>query len=235
MTPGTIRYLKHPEFYEAADFPAWLDFYAHVAAWMPIFNGEPLERYRYCRSELKHTPEGYIWEHYDTPEEDVAYSALERHPDGMYVLMPYATGSDYSGSTVERANYLQLIDEHPDVCIPVHGGYGTYVVLVALDEWTPELDDVLRDLEQYPVLSDDQLSHLETELEDEAWEGWIDYEFRSALIDADYPDADVLSDDKLYDLFCEGMEASNAEYIHEQGCSVYVDVERIVSHLVEGN
>lgn len=185
------------------------------------FNGAPLERFTvspYSRN--------------DNDGKRLYYGDLDPSPTGEYVMLPLSSGSDYSGSTVERSNYLVFLEQFPELLIDVYGGHGTYALLCPL-AYSCALQDDLNDLEQYPVLDDDAWSNLEYEIESEAWDDWIRGDFVHALEQHEVS-IDGLNDTAQHALFQLGYSQSNAEYIHEGGyTSCYVDVERIVLSLIE--
>lgn len=114
---------------------------------------------------------------------------------------------------------------------------------------TDDMLDTLDSLESYPLLSDDDHSQLETELQGEEWEQWAAAEWRSAVeaklaqhLDDDHPlDADEILDSvadieiKLAELFYSCAEQAN-EYWEEQCCGgisegYYIRIDRVASAL----
>lgn len=138
--------------------------------------------------------------------------------DATYFLVDLASWSDYSGSTVERSNYRVLLEDYPDVCVDVHGGYGTRAVLIPADmpaDFRPDDDDETRAdfwadmigrlaaLSDYPCLDDEDVSNLEMELAGEAWDCYISWDLRRALTDAGVSEEtlDALEDDDIREMF----------------------------------
>jgi len=163
----------------------------------------------------------------------------------------YATGSDYSGGSVTKANHKELSEmlmkAHPEgtplVWLASHGGHGTYALLVRYFQLDPEIREVLDGLEDYPAVSDEAVSEVEHERENEAWEGWGQSDFQKAFLEAwnanwsgepgveDWPDA--VTADMTYGMFHVGKQLANENWIHEQGDSVFIDMEPIVDNLTE--
>ena len=64
-------------------------------------------------------------------------------------------------------------------------------------------------------------------LEEEAWESWARGDFSSALEDAGI-DTEGIPEGALRETFHAALEASNTYAVHEPGCSVYYDIDRII-------
>jgi hypothetical protein len=148
----------------------------------------------------------------------------------VLLMLPYTSGSDYSGGSVTRSNYEILIErwegwrnENGDtVAFPAHGGHGSYGVVVNLDaatlEQLEEVNETLQELSDYPVLDEDHMTRLEARWAREEYKAWIEYEFRSALRDK-YPrlqDID-LDEDKLEELFWAMFYAADGYFFNETG------------------
>ena len=111
--------------------------------------------------------------------------------------IPYCSGSDYSGSTVEKSNHDFILEDYGDLPGVWHsyGGHGTYAIIVDLNcqieleipalpedrpdptEWRyVELAQLIKGLEGYPLASEDHHSNLEIELEREQFEDWLSHD-----------------------------------------------------------
>jgi hypothetical protein len=92
--------------------------------------------------------------------------------------------SDYSGSDAEASNMRVLAERFPEL-IRIHGSHGyealAYDASLGPVPESEELCEVLEGLEDYPLVDDDDHSHLEMELETEAWEEDGRDDFRKAL------------------------------------------------------
>jgi len=142
--------------------------------------------------------------------------------DADAVSLGVLIGSDYSGGSVVRANVreVETMAEDEDsrlseVVLSTYGGYGTAGVLFLLDRAIPEEDlspvvDLLRGLLDYPCVSDEAVSEIESEDEAEAWENYARRDFASALADrivpgigsvSVYVDEDDTRGDDLRELF----------------------------------
>jgi hypothetical protein len=165
----------------------------------------------------------------------------EKRPDD-FVEIPYTTGSDYSGEAVTVSNYRCIWDDFKDK-IPglyqIYGGHGTYglvvrrSVLKSDNEDCVELQDVIKELHNYPCYSEDDLSIVELEAESEAWESWAKNDYRRALEKLEtIPDdsEETISEDVLFETLRLVMDRINEYWQNETGNSAYVDVERIAQN-----
>jgi hypothetical protein len=156
----------------------------------------------------------------------------------------YMTYSDYSGSTVERANCKEFLERFKDVegVYETTGGYGTKGVAISLSAITGEMIDLFDELDGYPVIDDEALSEVEMELESEDWDSWISYDFRKAIQkkfnqDEDDPtdvredQIDAITDDQLYELYRERCDKTSTYWSPESAVGGYVDIDRLVEDM----
>jgi hypothetical protein len=170
----------------------------------------------------------------------------ENEPHAIAVYdHPYCGGSDYSGDSVTRANYeafLEEFDGHPAMR-KAYGGHGTYGVFFRLDLIDEQLIDAFRALDNYPVLDEDKLYAVESAAQDEAWEGWVQSDFRKGLIEhfqlSDNTDAEneeieqLIEDISSQDLrvyLHKLMEKANEYWEIETGNSAYIRLENLYKH-----
>jgi len=157
----------------------------------------------------------------------------------LYFFLPYASGSDYSGSTVEKANYTEFLESYGEEGFvwEAHGGFDTYAVVLGLTGLLECADDtfdailgIIEGLEDYPLIDDEALSNLESTLADEAWDCWVAGDFRRALekkfdgVEFEWP-----ADSDLRPFFEKKAEEAN-EYWFNEGCGpdMYIRVDKIV-------
>lgn len=158
----------------------------------------------------------------------------------LYFYVPCASGSDYAGSTVEKANagcIEESYGEH-DWVHPVYGGFNTYAVaigvtgLLGCDEDTfDELCETLEGLADYPVIDEDALSALEMESADEAWDSWCRDDFTRALDKAfeDEAEFEWPTDPALRAFFEEKAQEANEYWFNEGfGPDMYIRIDEIV-------
>jgi len=170
------------------------------------------------------------------------------HPEVIFITSAYWTGSDYSGTTLELSNFQCMIDEYKDIegVYRVYGGYSTFSVAIQLsyllqddiDGLTKKDDilEVLRDLESYPLISDDHLSDLECKLE---YEGVTDKWMFNECIDqfkeqhgiqvgSDIEYGGGLSDEQKWDLYRMLSERANQYPNFETNSYPYIYWKEIV-------
>jgi hypothetical protein len=174
-----------------------------------------------------------IWEERTImPGESCGYDLLPKSPDGPLVEINLASGSDYSGDSVTVSNYRVLADEFADRLVLMYGSHGTY----SLAYWAgdEEIEERLASLDDYPVLDEDDLSEVEREAEEEAWNTWLADDL-AALIDPD-DRLDWLSADAFSAAFWQWLYEDDNEHhvgywLHETGNSAHIDLDRIMERL----
>jgi hypothetical protein len=162
------------------------------------------------------------------------------HPEVIFITSNYWTGSDYSGALVEKCNAETFLEDYGDAegVYRVYGGYSTLSVAIQLsyllqddiDGLTHKDDmlDVLRGLSSYPLIDDEKLSNMESDLEYEYVTSdfkWDFYgEFKSQY------NIDIIDDskEKAWDLYRELSERANEYPTFETNSYPYIDWERIV-------
>ncbi len=169
-----------------------------------------------------------------------ALCADETESGEIYFEVPYSSGSDYSGSTVHRANYLWFKESYGSKkwVHTVYGGYSTYGVSVGLtglllcnDSTFDAVCEALEGLDGYPVFDDESVSSLESANSDVAWDSWAAGDFRRAVEAkfAGHADFDWPADCELRTFFEERAEKANCNWWNEGGDdSMYIDLARIV-------
>jgi len=189
------------------------------------------------------------FDYHDAPEkngEQLSYGHFDpgtARDGAQWYEVEYASGSDYSGGTVNRSNYevLQemLEESHPSgqepaVWADAYGGHGTYAILVVYDALDPEIQRSLGALEDYPILDEGHHSEHEMELEGEAWDSTYEREFESKLLEelfTDGEDEDWPESAKSFAIFRLGMEVANENWEHSAE-GPYVDIDRVVAAIV---
>ena len=167
-----------------------------------------------CR-ELKNDP------YYKDTCENITVSELEignlsRGEDGLSAWTPYSPDAETNMITVNFA-------------------YNGVQVWIKNDEYA---EDILRGLDDYPCISDETMSEIETEMEDEAWSGWIESDIGRALSkledDEKTRDAwDALTDDGRHELYRTAMDKTNTCGHCESGGTWYVDIDRLLPAIIE--
>jgi hypothetical protein len=176
------------------------------------------------------------WTWFTSPKDEgvnsVSYGDIHGSQEKRFLELPYATWSDYSGGTVERSNcrvFLEMFEELQGKFIwKIYGEYDTTGVLIDLDFYnnSETMQDIVERLFNYPLIDEDDHSNLEMEIEEEAWDLWIEYDLKKALESRGIePEGD--SDD-LRDHFYRSRERANEYPIFEDAVSCYVDINKIV-------
>jgi hypothetical protein len=186
-----------------------------------------------------------------SPEEAVSRISEKRLWQTMSLLWvpDYCQSGDYGGAVHYRSNANVLLGEFSSPqCRELYGSYGSHGVAIDPRYLSEELLENLQSLESYPVLDEDALSHLELELQGEAWESWARSDFSRKLesllcdlLSAHYEDGDderaeqsieSLSEDQLWSLFSNAAEEANL-YWESQHNDVYIDCDRVAESLSE--
>jgi len=168
----------------------------------------------------------------DTITKRMSYDSFKPDENGEYFTSNLWTGSDYSGCSVTRANYCIL--KGMQDAIDIYGGYNTYSVVFPIKALeNEELKKIIDNLEDYPVINEDELHLVEQETFDIYWESCGEAEF---IQEFEERNIDIEGIDNLIPLFYAMLEAANEEVIIEQGCQAYVDIEKIFKNIedVEG-
>jgi hypothetical protein len=186
-----------------------------------------------------------------SPEEAVSRISEKRLWQTMSLLWvpDYCQSGDYGGAVHYRSNANVLLGEFSSPqCRELYGSYGSHGVAIDPRYLSEELLENLQSLESYPVLDEDALSHLELELQGEAWESWARSDFSRKLekllcdlLSAHYEDGDderaeqsveSLSEDQLWSLFSNAAEEASI-YWESQHNDVYIDCDRVAESLSE--
>jgi oligoribonuclease NrnB/cAMP/cGMP phosphodiesterase (DHH superfamily) len=144
------------------------------------------------------------------------------------------TSGDYCGSMVEKAN-RQVILEDSKLCerLGIESlleDYSTETLIfpiAALED--EELKDILKKLEDYPLLDEDLHSELERELEQECFDLFGRHDFKEHLVTL-FPDLEEkiegLSTESIQSLYYEAARGSNYNIFEvESGTSGHFDFE----------
>jgi hypothetical protein len=180
----------------------------------------------------------------DWPDSAESYlGALSDKPEDseeIYFYVPYASGSDYSGSTVEKSNAKVFEETYgsEEWVHSVYGGYSTYAVAVGLtglltcaDDTFDAICEALEGLADYPLLDEEAHSALEMELSDEAWDSWGKDSFVKELEAEFAEDAEFNwpDDSTLRKFFEDKREEANEYWFNEgYGPDMYVRIDEVV-------
>ena len=161
--------------------------------------------------------------------------------DATHFLVPYASGSDYSGNTVELSNFQALMEDFKDLIesgnlIEVSGGYKTFG-LVSTVETSEEFVEAMRRLENYPLYDEDHNSELERELQEAAVPGYVLYDLNRELLkyvaEEDEDDFIEVDEDMFWFVYTEYELYNKCEWIHEDNGWPYIDTRRLAEEWPE--
>lgn len=176
-----------------------------------------------------------LWDPHDWPPSRYGNWRTTKGRDGRYFVPEYLSGSDYSGSLVERSNVdawrEQFADGENTWWCTVHGGHGTIAIVVDGEGLTDEAKEFLCALSDYPLADEERHSEMEMEAQGAAWDDWARRDFVRALEKRfDVEDLDLAADnDQLFELFRETGDRIGEYWVNEQGDSMYINVDRIAS------
>jgi len=155
------------------------------------------------------------------------------------------------------------LEENRDY-ITYTGGHGTFALAIRVgalvatgnedtDGWLESILETIYGLEDYPLADESDHSEMELEAQNEAWEDYARSEFKTELskyFHAQYfdcsasqysivqemlEDTDWITDDFANSIAWEMANYANVYWVNEQGDSMYLDVEEMVSRGLEPN
>jgi hypothetical protein len=143
-------------------------------------------------------------------------------------------GSDYSGGSLTLSNFNVFKDQFKSLqgveWWELFGGHGTYAIAIRATCTNEEMVEFFEQLAKYPVADEDDMSEVERNAEDEAWDSWIRSDFtRELKKNFNEETIDELTDAELREIFTCGMDRANEYYEHETGGSVFVRLEKVVA------
>lgn len=160
-----------------------------------------------------------------------------RDRGGPYALVNYCSGSDYSGTLVERSNHdvweKTFADGEGAWWRSVSGGYSTFAIVVRVAELPEEAIEFIEGLDSYCIADESAHSELETEAQDESWNNWARRDFARAIaarfnVDADLDDGPD-AQQALSELFWRLSDETGTYWENQQGGEMYVDLDRVVA------
>lgn len=151
-----------------------------------------------------------------------------------YVLIEESTQGDYVGyGSVGLANQRVIQDEFKEedlIFLTADYSWSAVAVLIG-----PETQELLKRLDNYPSLSDEEVSKVEMEWADEAWDSWAKSDFVYALRKR-FPEhedlLDTLEPDALRELFEQARERVNRDWVSEYS-GVTIDTEVVAKAVTD--
>lgn len=224
---------EHDEDLSPDDFPEYVK--VHVQEFL-----NTLEKHEYQDQVMEHDPQlcGRLP---SSPHFDCKVWVTR-----TFYCLPYASFGDYDNSTgVERSNARQFKEMFPFVSS--HGvGYGEYTGIDETDvdaitwENLEQLKETCNALEDYPCIDNEDVSKVEMELQNEAWDSWACSDFRAELkkhFGADENETleeqiDNLSSETLREMLETAADKANEYWEIEAGGSAHIRFERLLDHVV---
>jgi hypothetical protein len=176
---------------------------------------------------------------------DVRYGSWRQTKDGRYLVPGILSGSDYSGSLVQKSNHRKFSEEFADGedkwWGSAPGGHGTYAIVIDMqsvpEDKEEEVAEFLNALSDYPLADEDLHSEMEMEAQNKAWNDWARADFKKEIekvygVDLDEAEEELgeeVFNRKLYELFHKASEKANEYWVNEQGDSMYINLERVVA------
>lgn len=185
------------------------------------------------------------WKWINIPEKGnaLSYGDLkeESYPESykkneLYIMPDELSGSDYSNSsTVEISNHRVFLESFKEIngVHDVFGGFGTYAVAIRLDvyESNQEIKETIDNLKDYCIINEDDLSELEREKTDEAWDSWARESMLSLIQESD-PRLEEFNDHDDFDImFFQAAEEAHEYWEAEAGGSMSIRLENITPYL----
>lgn len=193
--------------------------------------------------------DGYIaLDEYEGPGSTIRWGSWERGRRPLapeqsipITLFPYASGSDYSGNTVEASNYRVLQEDAHVMArsVLIQGDHGTFGIAY-IGQPTRRIRAILDALDGYPLLDEDDHSKLEQEIENEQWASWGRDDFRRDLAKAIFLPGDEdelqLTDRELDALWYEfASDHGDMGRVFESPDSCHFYIKEGVAHALKHN
>jgi hypothetical protein len=189
--------------------------------------------------------EDQVVELWDDDLTKLRYGSWRDSKNGDHLVPALLSGSDYSGSLVQKSNHRAFSEAFSDGenewWTDASGGHGTYSIVIALkkvpEDREEEVAEFLNKLSNYPLADEDLHSKMEVEAQDEAWESWARKDFRKEIEKAYGVDLDEAEETlgvevferKLSDLFIEASDKANEYWENREGNDMSINLERVVA------
>ena len=189
--------------------------------------------------------EDQVVELWDDDLTKLRYGSWRQDKGGGYLVPAFLSGSDYSGSLVEKSNHRSFrelfSDGEDEWWTDAIGGHGTYSIVIALkkvpEDREEEVAEFLNRLSNHPLADEDLHSEMEMEAQGEAWDNWAQKDFRKEIEKAYGVDLDEAEEKlggevfelRLSDLFREAGDKAGVYWVNQSGGDMHIDIKRIVA------
>jgi len=162
----------------------------------------------------------------------------EHKKSELYIIPDGCSGSDFSGGVFNKSNYRAFLEMFGDVegVYKLWGGFGTYAIAIRLDvyESNEEIKKVIDDLDDYCIIDEEDLSKLEYELQNKAWENWVKYDMLRLIQSShelleDFEEKNLPEKD-FESLFYRASHEAN-EYWEPDGNDMSINLKNIAPYL----
>lgn len=157
-------------------------------------------------------------------------------------LIELATGSDYSGTLVERSNARVLKEQFPWL-VEIYGGHGTFglAYLGKRENQSDALIEAIDALTGYPLADDEDHSNLEHEMAEQAWGDYGRDDFKRALVkyfneqyapdehDLDSDEFNASVDQLWWD--CTERLCGGEAHLNQQGGEIYFPIDSVIKKI----
>jgi hypothetical protein len=160
-----------------------------------------------------------------------SYELEIAEPKQFYYLPKVLSFGDYDNSCqVERSNvrvFLERFKGHKDI-LHRTGGYGSEFIAIDITTTDTEILETLAALSEYPVMDEEDMSNMEQEMINEAWQSYGQDDFLRALYKKFGAD-DIRKGADVYGLY---VSHSGQPEI-EAGGSVWFNTEKVIEAITE--
>lgn len=157
--------------------------------------------------------------------------------ENVEIIMPeLLQGSDYSGGTLHRSNYLKFLEDfgETDGVYDIYGSYGSYGIAILTSINDKKIRDTLLALHTYPVIDDEYLSELEMNLQEDSWSNWVRKEFVDLLEkEFNIEFLEFNNDEDLHNLFDRLCKHSNVQWEAQSGSEMYIAINKLKLNIIE--
>ena len=157
----------------------------------------------------------------------------------LYLICKYMQYGDYDDSCmVERSNYKLFLEEYekePGV-FTISGGYGSSGIAISIqyllnpdnEEKALEIIELLNGLNDYPCINDEDMSNMEYEAFNEAFEDYGYKDAMTALSKKFNLEIYDYKEEEFKALLLEKASRCNPSWVIESGGSCYIDIDQMI-------
>lgn len=153
-------------------------------------------------------------------------------PDQIFYFPPLLSFSDSHGGSTERSNLRIFEERFKDVPGWRNKKYPQDGESIMIDIFCDHQGIIatLCALADYPIISDDDHSKIQIELESEAWDTWLSRELLRRIEKHTGKYLEISDDDTFFVLYRSMVEKSNTDTAFENG-NFQVNIDRLLSVL----